>query len=106
MENILVLSDIHYKSKYAFEVLKAHPECQTVIFLGDGTRYVELLKQEAPEKAYIAVNGNCDSGVCISLQGGDLNGNCTASSISIEGGSLNGNCTCTSIECEVEGKIV
>lgn len=61
MENILVLSDIHYKYRYALEVLKAHPECQTVIFLGDGTRFVELLKQEAPEKAYVTVNGNCDS---------------------------------------------
>lgn len=61
MENILVLSDIHSRVSFALDVVKSHPECQTVIFLGDGTRHIGWLKQEAPEKAFFAVRGNCDT---------------------------------------------
>lgn len=61
MENILVLSDIHGKTVYATEVLKKHPECKTVIFLGDGARHIGTLEKASPDKTFFAVMGNCDT---------------------------------------------
>ena len=61
MENILVLSDIHGKISYALDVVKMHPECQTVIFLGDGARHIPHLEKAAPEKVFFSVMGNCDT---------------------------------------------
>lgn len=61
MENILILSDIHGKTKYALDVLKSHPNCKTVIFLGDGARHIESLENAAPEKTFFSVMGNCDT---------------------------------------------
>ena len=61
MENILVLSDIRGRVTYAREVVENHPECKTVIFLGDGARHLGMLEKAAPEKTFFAVMGNCDT---------------------------------------------
>lgn len=61
MENILVLSDMHGKFSYALDAVKEHPNCKTVIFLGDGTRHVQSLESAAPDKAFFSVMGNCDT---------------------------------------------
>ncbi len=61
MENILVLSDIHGGVSFAKKALEMHPECKTVIFLGDGARHIGALEKEAPEKTFFAVMGNCDT---------------------------------------------
>ncbi|MBQ4557219.1 MAG: YfcE family phosphodiesterase [Clostridia bacterium] len=61
MENILVLSDIHGRVTHAREVVEKHPECKTVIFLGDGARHIDSLEKSAPGKTFFAVMGNCDT---------------------------------------------
>ncbi|MBQ6893086.1 MAG: YfcE family phosphodiesterase [Clostridia bacterium] len=61
MENILVLSDIHGRVNYALDTVKSHPECKTVIFLGDGARHIADLEKATPEKTFFAVMGNCDT---------------------------------------------
>ena len=61
MENILILSDIHACYRYAVEAVKMHPECRTVLFLGDGCRHLDALRQAAPNAAFVAVRGNCDT---------------------------------------------
>ncbi len=61
MENILVLSDIHGRVGYAIDAVKEHPECKTVIFLGDGTRHLAALERASEGKAFFAVCGNCDT---------------------------------------------
>lgn len=61
MEKILVLSDIHGGVQYAKAALREHPECKTVIFLGDGVRHVEDLEKTAPDKVIFSVMGNCDT---------------------------------------------
>ena len=61
MENILVLSDIHVRASYARDVVESHPECKTVIFLGDGARHIAALESVAPDKTFFAVMGNCDT---------------------------------------------
>ena len=61
MENILILSDIHARYRYAVEVVQMHPECKTVLFLGDGCRHLDALREVAPQAAFVAVCGNCDT---------------------------------------------
>ncbi|MBQ9133139.1 MAG: YfcE family phosphodiesterase [Clostridia bacterium] len=61
MENILILSDIHAYYRYAVEAVKMHPECRTVLFLGDGCRHLDALREVAPQAAFVAVRGNCDT---------------------------------------------
>ena len=61
MENILVLSDIHGKVSLAIKAIREHHECKTVIFLGDGTRHIDVLEKAAPDKTFFSVMGNCDT---------------------------------------------
>ena len=61
MEKILVLSDIHSGVTRAKEAVKMHPECKTVIFLGDGARHLDILQNLTPDAAFVAVRGNCDT---------------------------------------------
>ncbi len=61
MEHILILSDIHARYRYAVEAVKMHPECKTVLFLGDGCRHLDILREAAPRAAFVAVRGNCDT---------------------------------------------
>ena len=61
MENILILSDIHARPRRAAEAIEQHPECETVIFLGDGARHVDYLDAEFPERIFVSVRGNCDT---------------------------------------------
>ena len=61
MENILVLSDIHGRVRYALDAMESHPECKTVIFLGDGTRHIDELEKAVPEKCFCSGMGNCDT---------------------------------------------
>lgn len=61
MENILILSDMHGCYRKAVEAVKRHPECKTVLFLGDGCRHLDALREAAPHAAIVAVRGNCDT---------------------------------------------
>lgn len=58
---ILVFSDSHsnpHKIKEAIEL--HHAKCDCVIFLGDGTRDVEYVKEQYPQIPFFVVKGNCD----------------------------------------------
>lgn len=61
MENILILSDIHGGVTRAIKAVKMHPECKIVIFLGDGARHIDTLREHNRDAAFVAVRGNCDT---------------------------------------------
>ena len=61
MEKILILSDIHGAPRKAHAALERHPECETVIFLGDGARHIDYLDGEFPDRLFVSVRGNCDT---------------------------------------------
>ena len=57
---LLVLSDSHGRKNLLLKAVELHPEADAVIFLGDGERDVEFLKQLHPEIKLYSVCGNCD----------------------------------------------
>ena len=66
----LVFSDSHGRSFYMEKALSLHPDTEVVFFLGDGIRDISSLADKHPDKAFIAVRGNCDfSGL---LRGGEV----------------------------------
>lgn len=59
---ILVFSDSHGAPYYMHEALMRQRAAEVVFFLGDGMRDFENLRTQFPEKAFVAVRGNCDMG--------------------------------------------
>lgn len=57
---LLVLSDSHGRKNYLLEAIELHPEADAVIFLGDGERDIDFVKDIHPEIRLYAVCGNCD----------------------------------------------
>ena len=58
---ILVFSDSHSHPKYIEEAIKIHGGvCDLVIFLGDGLRDIDYVKEKYPSLAVFCVKGNCD----------------------------------------------
>ena len=57
---LLVLSDSHGRKNLLLKAVELHPEADAVIFLGDGERDIEFLKEIYPELKLYAVCGNCD----------------------------------------------
>ena len=58
---LLVFSDSHsnsHKIKKAIELHKA--KCDCVIFLGDGVRDIEYIREQYPNISFFIVKGNCD----------------------------------------------
>lgn len=56
----LVFSDSHGSCAVMRKALKAHPDAEVVFFLGDGLADAEKVACDFPDKAWIAVRGNCD----------------------------------------------
>ena len=56
----LVFSDSHGASLGVVNALRAHKDAEVVFFLGDGLREIDSLMKKYPDKAWIAVRGNCD----------------------------------------------
>ena len=57
----LVFSDSHGKSSYIKEAIELHKSnTDAVIFLGDGVKDIERIKNEYPQIAFFIVRGNCD----------------------------------------------
>ena len=54
---LLVLSDSHGRKNLLLEAVELHPEADAVIFLGDGERDIEFLKELHPEIKLYAVCG-------------------------------------------------
>lgn len=60
---ILVISDSHGNRRSFAEAVKREPLAEVVYFLGDGYRdYMDIEREYAGTKAFIAVTGNCDLG--------------------------------------------
>ena len=57
---LLVLSDSHGRKNLLLEAVELHPEADAVIFLGDGERDIDFVKELHPEIKLYAVCGNCD----------------------------------------------
>ena len=57
---LLVLSDSHGRKNLLLQAVELHPEADAVIFLGDGERDIDFLKELHPEIKLYAVCGNCD----------------------------------------------
>lgn len=57
----LIFSDSHGRVQPMREALAAHGDAQGVIFLGDGLRDLDLIRDELADKALVRVKGNCDS---------------------------------------------
>lgn len=57
---ILVFSDSHGHYRGMLEAVKAHPEAEAVVFLGDGARNFESCKELLKDKRVYAVTGNND----------------------------------------------
>jgi len=57
---ILVVSDTHGRWGALYNVIKAHPDADTVIHLGDGNDDLERIRIEFPHQTLVGVAGNCD----------------------------------------------
>ncbi len=58
---ILVFSDSHGASSKIIKALEAHKgKADLVIFLGDGLRDIDLVKEKYPSLTFFCVRGNCD----------------------------------------------
>lgn len=56
----LVFSDSHGSSIYMSRAIELHPDAEVVFFLGDGLSDLERIADRYPDRAFIAVRGNCD----------------------------------------------
>ena len=63
---LLVISDSHGRVGRIEQALSLNPECEAILFLGDGLR--DLERAELLGKPVVAVRGNCDT---LSLREGD-----------------------------------
>ncbi len=59
---VLVLSDSHGRVSNMAAAIERESDCSLVFFLGDGLADAEKCMDRFPEKSFIAVKGNCDSG--------------------------------------------
>ncbi len=57
---LLVLSDSHGRKNLLLKAVELHSEADAVVFLGDGERDIDFLKQLHPEIKLHSVCGNCD----------------------------------------------
>ena len=57
---VLVFSDSHGRKELLDRMLYKEPDCKEVIFLGDGVKDVEAVKEFYPDKKFTCVKGNND----------------------------------------------
>lgn len=57
---VLVFSDSHGRRELLDRMLSNEPACKEVIFLGDGMRDIEWVKEFYPDKRFTVVKGNND----------------------------------------------
>lgn len=65
MMRLLVLSDSHGDVISLKMAIDNTPDCDAVIFLGDGASDLMKISPIISHKTVIAVKGNCDSSLCI-----------------------------------------
>ncbi len=57
---VLVFSDSHGRKELVDRMLSNEPDCKEVIFLGDGIKDVEWVRQFYPERRFTVIRGNND----------------------------------------------
>ena len=58
---ILVFSDSHGRAKNIVEALKIHGGvCDFAVFLGDGLKDIDYVREKFPSVPFVTVKGNCD----------------------------------------------
>lgn len=57
----LIFSDSHGRVQTMRAALAAHGDAHGIIFLGDGLRDLDLIKDKLSDRAVIKVRGNCDA---------------------------------------------
>lgn len=57
---LLVVSDSHGDTRALYRTVEREKDADAVLFLGDGIRDVEALREERPSLRLYAVRGNCD----------------------------------------------
>ena len=57
---VLVFSDSHGRKELVDIMLSKEPDCKEVIFLGDGMKEIEWVKEFYPQKKFTSVKGNND----------------------------------------------
>lgn len=65
---VLVFSDSHGRKELVDRMLSKEPDCNEVIFLGDGMSDVDWVKEFYPEKRFTCVRGNNDWSYNISTE--------------------------------------
>lgn len=59
---ILVISDSHRRFYTVERIIRAHPECKEIYFLGDILSDIERQETLFPDRFFHKVSGNCDFG--------------------------------------------
>ncbi|MBQ9859372.1 MAG: YfcE family phosphodiesterase [Clostridia bacterium] len=62
---ILVVSDVHGRTRALCEAIEQQPTAGTVLFLGDGLRQAEDAADRYPDRTFYMVPGNCDMGASL-----------------------------------------
>lgn len=57
---VMVVSDSHGRRELFDRMLSQEPDCKDVIFLGDGMKDIEIMKEFYPDKKFTCVRGNND----------------------------------------------
>ena len=65
---IVVVSDTHGNARALRQAVLDQPQAEYIIHLGDGAQDVDDLRVEFPEKTFLQVQGNCDTGCAWPLQ--------------------------------------
>ncbi len=69
MTKLLILSDSHNSEQAIRRIIKAEPDADALIFLGDGLRDLERALTSTPRLRVYSVAGNCDYGALEPLDG-------------------------------------
>lgn len=69
MTKLLIMSDSHNSAAAVKRILKAEPEIDAAIFLGDGLRDLDVALTMHPRLRAYSVAGNCDYGALEPLEG-------------------------------------
>lgn len=59
---ILIISDSHRRPYTVERIIRAHPECKEIYFLGDILSDIEKQEEHFPDRIFHKVSGNCDFG--------------------------------------------
>ncbi len=65
---VLVVSDSHGRRELLDRIISAEPDCMEIIFLGDGIRDIEIIREFYPDRKFTCVRGNNDRDYTVSSE--------------------------------------